>query len=123
MLRRFYVCVCARVLTVRKKFACLSPWRTLDSRLLREDSTSYISRDTLLRTIKVRKQQFLLLQNPFLSKRLGRATGNNAEMELAGTESGSSSSFQRNVTRGVKTQRFHERSNSAPDSYDWHSSR
>ncbi|XP_071647307.1 calcium/calmodulin-dependent protein kinase kinase isoform X1 [Temnothorax longispinosus] len=63
-------------------------------------------------------------QNPFLPKRLGRTADNDAgtESPAAGPKSGVSPSAQGDTMRDAKAERFHEagRSNSAPDSYDWH---
>ncbi|KAL6254355.1 hypothetical protein P5V15_014403 [Pogonomyrmex californicus] len=61
-------------------------------------------------------------QNPFLPKRLDRTVDNNTE--ITNTES-SAAKAKGDVQRDAKAERFHEagRSNSAPDSYDWHTNR
>ncbi|XP_011863120.1 PREDICTED: calcium/calmodulin-dependent protein kinase kinase 1 isoform X2 [Vollenhovia emeryi] len=63
-------------------------------------------------------------QNPFLPKRLGRTADNGAgtETPVAGPKGDVASSPQGDTMRDAKAERFHEagRSNSAPDSYDWH---
>ncbi|XP_018364930.1 PREDICTED: calcium/calmodulin-dependent protein kinase kinase 2-like isoform X2 [Trachymyrmex cornetzi] len=65
-------------------------------------------------------------QNPFLPKRLGRTADNDAgtESPATGPKVGVSSSPHSDAMRDAKAERFHEagRSNSAPDSYDWHTS-
>ncbi|KAG5331872.1 KKCC2 kinase, partial [Acromyrmex charruanus] len=65
-------------------------------------------------------------QNPFLPKRLGRTADNDAgtESPATGPKVGISSSPHSDTMRDAKAERFHEagRSNSAPDSYDWHTS-
>nr|XP_012219458.1 PREDICTED: LOW QUALITY PROTEIN: calcium/calmodulin-dependent protein kinase kinase 1 [Linepithema humile] len=65
-------------------------------------------------------------QNPFLPKRFGRTAGNDAEIasaesSAAGSEGGSSA-LRHDAMRDAKAERFHQtgRSNSAPDSYNWH---
>ncbi|XP_012063321.1 PREDICTED: probable serine/threonine-protein kinase mkcB [Atta cephalotes] len=64
--------------------------------------------------------------NPFLPKRLGRTADNDASTEspATGPKVGISSSPHNDAMRDAKAERFHEagRSNSAPDSYDWHTS-
>ncbi|XP_011687148.1 PREDICTED: calcium/calmodulin-dependent protein kinase kinase 2 isoform X1 [Wasmannia auropunctata] len=65
-------------------------------------------------------------QNPFLPKRLGRTADNDAgtESSATGPKGGVSPSPRSDTMRDAKAERFHEagRSNSAPDSYDWHTS-
>ncbi|KAL0128210.1 hypothetical protein PUN28_003455 [Cardiocondyla obscurior] len=63
-------------------------------------------------------------QNPFLPKRVGRTGDNDAVTESSTGPKGVSSSPQSDSKRDAKAERFHEagRSNSAPDSYDWHMS-
>ncbi|KAM0736239.1 Calcium/calmodulin-dependent protein kinase kinase 2 [Formica fusca] len=77
---------------------------------------------TLLMVKNMLKQHSF--QNPFLLKRLGRTANNGTQSPASGQESTVSSSSQHDTTRDAKTERFHEtgRSNSAPDSYDWHTS-
>lgn len=73
---------------------------------------------------KKKLQINFVFQNPFLPKRLGRTANNGTQSPASEQESGVSSSPQHDATRDAKTERFHEtgRSNSAPDSYDWHTS-
>ncbi|XP_028044951.1 serine/threonine-protein kinase par-1 isoform X2 [Monomorium pharaonis] len=64
-------------------------------------------------------------QNPFLPKRLGRTADNDAgTVSPVGGPKGDVSSSKSDAMRDAKAERFHEagRSNSAPDSYDWHTS-
>ncbi|XP_050460764.1 calcium/calmodulin-dependent protein kinase kinase 1 [Cataglyphis hispanica] len=77
---------------------------------------------TLLMVKNMLKQHSF--QNPFLPKRLGRTANNDTQSPASGQESAVSSSLRHDATRDAKTERFHEsgRSNSAPDSYDWHTS-
>ncbi|XP_025987400.2 calcium/calmodulin-dependent protein kinase kinase 1 isoform X2 [Solenopsis invicta] len=65
-------------------------------------------------------------QNPFLPKRLGRTADNDAGTvsPVGEAKGGASPSPKSDAMRDAKAERFHEagRSNSAPDSYDWHTS-
>ncbi|KAG7206120.1 hypothetical protein KM043_003514 [Ampulex compressa] len=78
--------------------------------------------DTLILIKTMLKQHSF--QNPFLPKRSGRVTCNEAlagGLEISEAKKGGESTVQREAVRNVKSERFQRtgRSNSAPDSYDW----
>lgn len=106
------------------ELAFLSPMQKVNSRSSRKKSIINVSRNYQGKRTKEKLQINFISQNPFLPKRLGRTANNGTQSPASGQESGISSSPQHDATRDAKTERFHEtgRSNSAPDSYDWHTS-